>query len=150
MLQSIHDSVDIHRQSFHRRRISGCLRIHSRGEIPHQSAGVFLAKSLKRLRSRLGRLLSIFSNSAGVSDGHQGFRSGNQQWDGPSRCPHYTICCTGNILQFSHLRSSTLKNSRIFFACGPSGDAGVICVPGSVCVLLLLPPSCHRLMCAAY
>lgn len=42
LLQSIHDSVDIHRQSFHRRRIPGCLRVHSRGEISHQSAGVSL------------------------------------------------------------------------------------------------------------
>lgn len=152
LLQSIHDRVDIHRQSFYRRRISGCLRVHSRGEIMNQSAGVFLAKSLKHLRSSLGWLFSIFWNSAGVSDSHQGFRSGNQQWDGQSRCPHYTFCCTGNILQFSHLKSSHRKNSAIIFVCAglhPSGDAGVICVLGSVRVLLLLPPSCHRLMCTA-
>lgn len=28
----------------------------------------------------------------------------------------------------------------------PAGDAGVLCIPGSLCVLLLLPPSCHRLL----
>ncbi|KAE8292141.1 Synaptic vesicle 2-related protein [Larimichthys crocea] len=49
--------------------------------------------------------------------------SGNKQWNGQSRCPHYTFCCTG--------------------------DVGVICVPRSLRVLLLLPPSCRRLLCTA-
>lgn len=31
----------------------------------------------------------------------------------------------------------------------PAGDVGVICVPRSLRVLLLLPPSCHRLLCTA-
>lgn len=31
----------------------------------------------------------------------------------------------------------------------PTGDVGVICVPGSLSVLLLLPPSCRRLLCTA-
>lgn len=39
VLQGLHDRVDIHRQSFHRRRISGRLRLHSRGEGPSWIAG---------------------------------------------------------------------------------------------------------------
>lgn len=30
------------------------------------------------------------------------------------------------------------------------GDAGIVCVPGSVCVLLLLPLRCHRLLRTAH
>lgn len=37
VLQGIHDSVDIHRQSFHCRRISGRLRVHSRGAVSSKS-----------------------------------------------------------------------------------------------------------------
>lgn len=33
--------------------------------------------------------------SAGVSNGDQGFGSGNKQRNGKSRCPHYTFCCAG-------------------------------------------------------
>lgn len=42
VLQSIHDSADIHRQSLHRGRISGCLRVHSGGEM--SSADQYLRK----------------------------------------------------------------------------------------------------------
>ena len=84
--------------------------------------------------------------SAGVSNSDQGFRSGNQQWNGQSWCPHYTFCCTGNNLRFPRLNTSQRKTAGIIFVLHPAGDVGVVCVPRSVGLLLLLPSSRHRLL----
>lgn len=100
-----------------------------------------------------GSLLSVFWNSTGVPNRDQGFRPGNKQWNGQSRCTHYTFCCTGNAsisfpIQIHH---NTRKWWSFLFVPGlhPAGDVGVIRVPGSLRVLLLLPPCCHRLLCTA-
>lgn len=84
--------------------------------------------------------------SAGVSNSDQGFRSGNQQWNGQSWCPHYTFCCTGNNLRFPRLNTSQRKTAGNIFVLHPAGDVGVVCVPRSVGLLLLLPSSRHRLL----
>lgn len=53
--------------------------------------------------------------------------------------------------QFSHLNTSQHNNDDYLFVTGLhlAGDVGVICVPGSLRVLLLLPPRRRRLLCAA-
>lgn len=54
--QNIHDSVDIHRESFHRRRISGRLRVHARGKMSAQIKSVAEKKGSQQQDSLLSLL----------------------------------------------------------------------------------------------
>lgn len=97
--------------------------------------------------------IAVVGFSAGVSHGDQGFGSGNKQRDGKGRCPDHTICGTGGaVLHLLSSKAPQLKRWCRTSAYRPclKGDAGVICVPGSVRVLLLLPLRCHRLLRAAH
>lgn len=91
--------------------------------------------------------------SAGVSNGDKGFGPGNEQRNGKSRRPHHTVCRTGE----GTLRSASVNTVATREALGllirlftVPGDAGIVGVPGSVCVLLLLPVRCRRLLRAAH
>lgn len=58
LLQSVNDSVDIHRQSFHCWRISGCLCVHSRGKMSKQSAGFFTV--IRAASSMFSDILQVY------------------------------------------------------------------------------------------
>lgn len=58
-LQSLHDSVDIHRQSIYCRRVSGSLCVHSRGKISTQWA-VLLLLCKTHLQGRIRKLAASY------------------------------------------------------------------------------------------
>lgn len=99
-----------------------------------------------RVTVQIREPIAVVEISAGVSNGDQGFGSGNKQRNGKSRCPDYTICRTGKDV----LRLLTQKMWLYIRWPYLKGDAGIVCVPGSVCVLLLLPLRCHRLLRTAH
>lgn len=139
LLQGLHDRVDIHRQSFHRRRISGRLRLHSRGEA-------------SSYRCQILEPIAFIQISTGVSNGNQGFGFGNKQRNGESGGPYYTFCCTGKGRPSPVEPKSGTRQEMWLLMGWPclEGDAGILRVPGSVCVLLLLPLRRHRLLRAAH
>lgn len=53
--------------------------------------------------------------SAGVSNGDQGFGSGDKQWNGESGCPDYTICRTGrDVLHVLSLKPCQLQRCAVY------------------------------------
>lgn len=71
--------------------------------------------------------------SAGVSNGDQGFGSGNKQWNGESRCPDYTICRTGkDVLHVLSLKPCQLQRC----ACISAGLISKVMLESSVYLAL--------------